>query len=153
MGAHRSAVHVVPFVLILFGAISCGEDGTTPVGETNLEWAEPGLLVGSWVATRVEHRLQSDPSTVFVVPDTFTLDVDSLGRYTALLTPSGAREDGWVRVMPPSVIYRPTSPAGDDAPGTLTVKGDTVEIVGDSEYDFGSGVQEPTTLVYDLVPR
>ena len=133
-------------------AVACGTD-STPAGNENEEWAEPGLLLGSWIATRVEHRRQSDPTTVAVVSDTFTLVVDSIGRYTALLTPSGAREDGWVRVLPPSVIFRPTSPAGDDAPGTLTVLGDTVMIAGDSEFDFGTGSQEPSTLEYDLVPN
>lgn len=132
-------------------SVACGSD-SSPVTDENEDWAEPGLLLGSWIATRVEHRRQSDPGTVGVVTDTFTLVVDSVGRYTALLTPSGAREDGWVRVLPPSVIFRPTSPADDDSPGTITVRGDTVGIVGDSSYDFGVG-EEPSTLEIDLVPN
>lgn len=132
---------------------ACGGDSDPVGGNENEEWAEPGLLLGSWIATRVEHRRQADPGTVAVVTDTFTLVVDSVGRYTALLTPSGAQEAGWVRVMPPSVIFRPTSPAGDDAPGSLTVQGDTITIVGDSQYDFGSGTLEPSTLEYDLIPN
>ena len=120
--------------------------------DPNEGWAEPGLLLGSWVSTRVEQRRQADPSTVAVITDTFTLDVDSLGRYTARLTPSGAREDGWIRVFPPSVVFRPTSPAGNDSPGTLTVQGDTVSIVGDSTFDFGGGTEEPSILEIDLIP-
>ena len=133
--------------------VACGSDSSTPMVDENEAWAEPGLLLGSWISTRVEHRRQSDPGTVAVVTDTFSLDVDSLGRYTALLTPSGAREDGWVRVLPPSVIFRPTSPAGDDSPGTLTVLADTVRISGDSTFDFGTGAEEPSTLEIDLIPN
>lgn len=142
--------------LLVVGAmalgLACGSD-STPVTDENQAWAEPGLLLGSWTSTRVEHRRQSDPGTVAVVTDTFTLVVDSVGRYTALLTPSGAREDGWVRVQPPSVIFRPTSPADDDSPGTLTVRGDTVNIAGDSSFDFGTGTEEPSTLEIDLIPN
>ena len=84
--------------------------------------------------------------------DTFTLSVTAEGRYVARLLISGAREDGWIRVMPPSVIFRPTSPAGDDDPGTLSVRADTVGIVGDSSFDFGTGTEEPSILEIDLIP-
>ena len=137
--------------LALAASSGCGDGGSSPL-DPDEEWAEPGLLLGSWVATRVEHRRQSDPGTVAVVTDTFTLVVDSIGRYTAMLTPSGAREDGWIRVLPPSVIFRPTSPAAQDSPGSLTVRGDTVGIVGDSTFDFGTGAEEPSTLEIDLIP-
>ncbi len=135
----------------LVASAGCGDGGSSPM-DPNEEWAEPGLLLGSWVATRVEHRRQSDPATIAVVSDTFTLVVDSIGRYTARLTPSGAREDGWIRVQPPSVIFRPTSPAAQDSPGSLTVRADTVGIVGDSMFDFGTGTEEPSILEIDLIP-
>jgi len=136
--------------VLALGAGACG-DSELPV-ETDAEWAEPGILLGNWTGIRVEHRRQADPSFVAVIPDTFTLEVDTAGRYTARLVITGAREDGWIRVEPPSVIFRPTNPPGEDDPGTLTVRGDTIELVGDSNYDFGNG-EEPSILEIDLVPR
>lgn len=145
-------VSTASVILALLGlvALACG-DTELPV-ETNLEWAEPGILLGDWTGVRVEQRRQADPSFIEVVPDTFTLEVDTVGRYIARLVLTGAREDGWIRVEPPSVIFRPTNPPGEDDPGILTVRGDTIELVGDSSYDFGNG-EEPSILEIHLIPR
>lgn len=133
-----------------FGAVACG---TTDLGsDGNAAWAEPGVLLGDWIAANMEQQRQADPSMVEVVTDTFTLTVDSEGRYIASLLPANAIEQGWIQVQGPSVIFRPTSPPGDDDPATLLVVADTFVITGDSEFDFGAGM-EPSILVIDLVAR
>lgn len=146
-----AAVLLSPAVAaVLLVATACGTS-ELPTDDGGA-WAQAGILLGDWVAVKNEHQQQANPTIVAQVADTFTLSVTSDGRYEAALILTGAMELGWIRVEPPAVTFRPTQPPGEDDPATLLVRGDTMVLTGDSEFNFGAGL-EPSILTLDLVAR
>ncbi len=135
---------------------ACGSDaGPVQPGDDD-GWADPGVLRGSWRALKIEHRGQADTTLVTdLVPrgGSATLDVTAAGAYAFVLNFLVIRtERGLVRVRGGVVTFRPSS--GTENTNSLQMRGDTVVLVGNSNFDVNSDtLDEPTVLTLELVAR
>jgi hypothetical protein len=87
---------------------------------------------------------------------TFTLLVEPSGRYTAILEGLGqsSSEIGDLTVDGAEVVLMPASPPGPESRALWDQVGDSVILMGDSDYDFNlDGTTEPATLRQMLVPK
>ena len=133
-------------------ATGCGGDLAGP--DLN-----PGFMAGDWLADSLVMTSVLD-STVTADPlelgATFTPLVEPSGRYTAILEGFGqsSSEIGDLTVDGAEVVLMPASPPGPESRALWDQVGDSVILMGDSDYDFNlDGTTEPATLRQMLVPK
>lgn len=142
---------LLAMAVLTLGAIGCGSDPTEP--EFN-----PDFMVGDWLAeslvlTSVANlEVSADLTALGAV---FTLSVQPSGRYTAILEAPGgsSSEFGRLTVDGAFVVLMPESPPGPESRALWERVGDSVILVGDSDFDFNfDGTTEPATLRQVLIP-
>jgi len=116
-------------------------------------------MAGDWLADSLVMTSVLD-STVTADPlelgATFTPLVEPSGRYTAILEGLGqsSSEIGDLTVDGAEVVLMPASPPGPESRALWDQVGDSVILMGDSDYDFNlDGTTEPATLRQMLVPK
>ena len=115
--------------------------------------------MGDWEAQVLTLSSVADPQVVRDLLDqgaTFTLNVQPSSQYTAILVFVGqsSTEIGTISVTGATVTLNREFPTAGVTPGTYEFFGpDRFTIDGDTEFDFGSGVDEPALTHFDLVRR
>ncbi len=139
--------------MVVLGAIGCGSD---PTDETEFN---PDFMVGDWLAESLVMTSVANPEvfdSLVVLGAVFTLSVQPSGRYTAILEGFGqsSSEFGRLTVDGAEVVLMPESPPGPESRAVWERVGDTVILVGDSDFDFNrGGTTEPATLRQVLIPN
>ena len=143
---------------VVLGVSGCGGDGGgTP---TPME-PEPNPLepfVGSWDGEDVVHTQKSDTTVTFDLIEnggTLSLQIFSTDRYAVTVTFAGetTQESGGIRFDGTDIILSPESPAPqDDVRVSVTLMGDRMSWIGDSQFDFNfDDDPEETTLRVEFV--
>ena len=138
--------------LIIIGTLGCGDDSMEPV-------YEPDFMVGEWLA---ESQVVTSVANPGVVADltalgaVFTLLVQPSGRYTAIMEGFGppSSEIGRLTVDGAEVVFIPQSPAGEESRTVWERVGESVILVGETDFDFDlDGTTEAGTLRRVLIPN
>ena len=120
---------------------------------------DPSFMVGEWLA---ETLLMTNAANPEVTADLvasgaiFTLSVQPSGRYTAILQGFGqsSSEIGTLTVDGPEVVLAPQSPPGPPSRAVWERVGESVILVGESEFDFNlDGTAEAAILRQVLIPN
>lgn len=142
-------VAAVPACSSSSGVTNGDDDTTEPLGE----------LVGTWKATSMVLTARSDPSvSVDVVQNedvngTFTMVFRSSGRYTAVLTAFGERdeENGTVTRSGNTLRFQPDGGVSDTV--TWSLSDGVLTLDGRTTFDFNrDGTDEEATLHLEMVP-
>ena len=121
----------------------CGDDDGTGV--------EADDIAGTWTATSMLFTQTAAPNAqVDVVVDegavvTLVLRADGTYTFTFVLDPENESDTGTYTTSGSTLTIDPT----DEDPETFTIvrDGDTMTLTGDDTYDFGSGNEEPASMV------
>jgi hypothetical protein len=138
--------------LALIGALACGGGPTEPL-------LNPSFMVGEWLADSLVMTSSTNPETVLdlaAAGAVFTLSVQPSGRYTAILTGFGQSSSEAVKltVDGDQVVLMPESPPAPESRAVWERLGESVVLVGDSDFDFnGDGTNEAASLRQVLIPK
>lgn len=140
--------------LALLGLAGCGEDDPSRPVDPDLE-----PLFGEWSATALVHTSRADPSrSLDLIQEgaTFTLEIDTDGRYTATLEFLGNTfpERGFASVEGSELTLEPDG--GTPSSAEFVLAGDMLTMDGLSNFDFpgdGEDVRVPTDLHIEFVKR
>ena len=120
---------------------------------------EPGFMVGNWLAESLVVTSVANPEVVAdltALGAVFTLSVQPSGRYTAILEGFGqpSSEFGHLTVDGAHVVRMPESPPGEESRALWELVGDSVILVGETDFDFNfDGALEAGILREVLIPR
>ena len=134
------------------GAIGCGDGPTEP--DLN-----PDFMVGDWLAESLVLTSVANPEVIadlVALGAKFTLSVEASGRYTAILEGGGqfSSTSGGLTVDGAYVVFMQELPIPDESRGMWERIGDSVILVGESEFDFNvDGTTEPAMLRQVLIPN
>ena len=139
--------------VVALGASGCGDGPTEP--DLN-----PDFMVGDWKAESLVLTSAANPEVtadLLALGAIFTLTVQPSGRYTAILEAFGQSpppETGKLTVDGPNVVFMAELPVRRESLAVWERMGDSVILVGDSEFDFNlDGTPEPATLRQVLIPK
>jgi hypothetical protein len=116
-------------------------------------------MVGEWLADSLVMTSSTNPETVLdlaAAGAVFTLSVQPSGRYTAILTGFGQSSSEAVKltVDGDQVVLMPESPPAPESRAVWERLGESVVLVGDSDFDFnGDGTNEAASLRQVLIPK
>lgn len=157
MGSRVLAIAARVGVLFLAGvAVSCGGGDSSGPSVTP---AGPGFMVGDWIAVVLVVTSAANPEVSVDLKAqgaTFTLTVQTSGRYTAILSGFGqnSSESGTLSVEGTQVVFRRTLPSPEVSRSTWVRNGADVTLTGPTLFDFNlDGMTEDATIVIGLTPR
>ena len=138
--------------ILTIGAVGCGDGPTEP--DLN-----PDFMVGDWLAESLVLTSVANPEVsadLVELGAVFTLSVQPSGRYTAILEGFGqfSSTSGTLTVDGAFVVFMQELPITDESLGRWERSGESVILVGESEFDFNlDGTTEPATLRQVLIPN
>ena len=138
--------------LIFLGIGGCENDPMEPE-------LGPGFMAGEWLAESLLLTNIANPEVTAELVASgaiFTLSVQPSGRYTAILQGFGqsSSEIGTLTVDGPEVVLVPLSPPAPPSRAVWERVGESVILVGESEFDFNlDGTTEAATLRQVLIPN
>ena len=138
--------------ILTIGAVGCGDGPTEP--DLN-----PDFMVGDWLAESLVLTSVANPEVsadLVELGAVFTLSVQPSGRYTLILEGFGqfSSTSGTLTVDGAFVVFMQELPITDESLGRWERSGESVILVGESEFDFNlDGTTEPATLRQVLIPN